>query len=477
MPQEFDLIVIGAGPGGYTAALRAAQLGLRVACVDDWRDARQGPSPGGTCLNVGCIPSKALLESSAFYQRMGHDAAAHGINVGALTLDLGRMQGRKDKIVRQLTAGVSFLFKKNGVTFFHGRASFVSRDDHGFTLEVAGATGDLLQLLGKQVIVATGSVPRGLPLVTVDQDRVLDSTGALALTSVPARLGIIGAGVIGLELGSVWRRLGSEVTLLETQKKFLPVADRDIALETLKILTKDRWLTLELGIQLESVSVTAEGVKVVFHQGEEAHTLEVDRLVVAVGRIPCTQGLSLERIGLSCDERGAIPVDAHCRTAVPGLWAIGDVVRGPMLAHKAEDEGIAVAERLTGQMPEVALERMPWVIYTEPEVAWVGPTEEELRSEGRELRVGRFPFLANGRAKARGETRGFIKIIACAKTDRILSVHMLGPEASELIAEAVTAIEFGASSEDMARLVHAHPSLSEVFREAALGVDGRSLNS
>nr|WP_297496430.1 dihydrolipoyl dehydrogenase [Ferrovum sp.] len=473
--QSFDLVVIGAGPGGYMAALRAAQLGLRVACVDEGVDAQQRPSPGGTCLNVGCIPSKALLESSALYARITGEAAGHGIDVGSVQLDVARMQARKEKIVRQLTAGVGYLLKKNGVSFIPGRASFKGKEGEQIHLTVHREGQETTDIAAAQVIIATGSVPRTLEGVPFDQERILDSTGGLALTAVPRRLVIVGAGVIGLELGSVWRRLGSSVTLLETQETFLPGADQEVAQQALKILTQSG-LRFEFGIHLEAVEKTTESLVLTYTRGEESLQLDADVLILAVGRCPNTAGLDLGRVGLVPDAQGRIPVDAHCRTPVAGVWAIGDVVRGPMLAHKAEEEGVAVAERLAGQLPEVNLAHIPAVIYTEPELAWVGWTEEAAQAAGRAVRIGRFPFQANGRAKVRGAPQGLVKVIACAATDRILGVHILGPEASELIAEAVVALEFQASSEDLARIVHAHPSLSEALREACLGVDGRTLN-
>ncbi|QKE40222.1 dihydrolipoyl dehydrogenase [Ferrovum myxofaciens] len=474
--QSFDLVVIGAGPGGYMAALRAAQLGLRVACVDEGVDGQQRPSPGGTCLNVGCIPSKALLESSALYARIIGEAAGHGIDAGPVQLDVARMQARKEKIVRQLTAGVGYLFKKNGVSFMPGRASFKGKEGDQIHLTVQRKDQEREDIAAAQVIIATGSVPRTLESMPFDQERILDSTGGLALTTVPRQLVILGAGVIGLELGSVWQRLGSSVTLLETRDIFLPEADQEVAQQALKILTQSSGLRIELGIHLEAVEKTTESLNLTYTSGGESRKLCADVLILAVGRCPNTKGLELERVGLAPDGQGRIPVDAHCRTPVPGVWAIGDVVRGPMLAHKAEEEGVAVAERLAGQLPEVNLVHIPAVIYTEPELAWVGLTEEAAQAAGRAVRIGRFPFQANGRAKARGAPQGLVKVIACAVTDRILGVHILGPEASELIAEAVVALEFQASSEDLARIVHAHPSLSEALREACLGVDGRTLN-
>ncbi len=474
---RYDVLVIGAGPGGYVAALRAAQLGMRVVCVDAWCTDEGQASLGGTCLNVGCIPSKALLESSAFYQRVTQEAMHHGIRLAEVGLDLDVMQQRKQRIVQQLTHGIQTLFNKNGVTFIHGHASLSQRDDEGFGVTVTVlSTGTQKVLQARHVVVATGSVPRSLAVAPWLPGKIVDSQGALELTQVPVRLGIIGAGVIGLELGSVWHRLGSQVTLLEAQSEFLPAADRDLAQEAQRALLHEAGLTLQLGVTLESVSEGMEGIEIRYRDHDSARVLNVDVLVVAVGREPCTAGLGLEQMGITLDERGAIPVDAECRSVVPGLWAIGDVVRGPMLAHKAEEEGVAVAERLAGQQPAIDLGHIPWVIYTEPEMAWVGLTETMARQSGRPIRVGKFPFTANGRAKARGMAQGWIKVIACAQTDRLLGIHIVGPEASELIAEAVVALEFKASSEDIARIPHAHPSLSEAFREACLGVDGRSIN-
>lgn len=477
MAADWDVVVIGAGPGGYVAALRAAQLGQKVVCIDAWVNPQGAASPGGTCLNVGCIPSKALLESSAFYHRVTQEAGAHGIRLAEVGLDLGVMQARKDTIVRQLTHGVASLFHKNGVTFYHGQALLMGRESDGFVVQIsAHQMPETAILRARQIIIASGSRPRSLGVAPWVPGKVIDSQDALALTVVPPRLGIVGAGVIGLELGSVWQRLGSQVTLLEAQTIFLPAADRELAGEAWRALSRQGAMTLLLGAGVTAVTVGDTGVCVTYQREGQSLTLDVDVLVVAVGRQPCSEGLGLENLGIAVDDHGAITVDDQCRTNVAGIWAIGDVVRGPMLAHKAEEEGVAVAERLVGQQPRIDMGHIPWVIYTEPEMAWVGVSEEAALQAGRAIRVGRFPFMANGRAKARGTSQGMVKVIACTKTDRLLGIHIIGPEASELIAEAVVALEFKASSEDIARIVHAHPSLSEAFREACLGVDGRTLN-
>ncbi len=471
----FDLVVVGGGPGGYIAAVRAAQLGMKVACIDAWKNAKGKPSLGGTCLNVGCIPSKALLESSENYERAMHKFADHGIQVGAVTVDMATMQKRKDKIVDQLTGGVAYLFKKNKITSIHGLGRFVGREGETVVLEaVDGQT--VTRVEARQVIIATGSVPRAIPAAPVDNVDILDNAGALALAAIPKRLGVIGSGVIGLEMGSVWRRLGAEVTLLEAMDGFLLAADEGIAKEAQKIFTKEQGIGLELGAKVTGVKKGKKGLTVQYEQAGKVATLEVDKLIVAVGRVPFTTGLQLENIGLAVDERGYVPVDDHCRTSVAGVWALGDVVRGPMLAHKAEEEGVAVAEQIAGQKTHIDFNNIPWVIYTAPEIAWVGQNEQQLKAAGVAYRVGSFPFAANGRAKGLGETAGFVKMLADATTDRILGVHIIGPFASELISEAVVAMEFSASSEDIARIVHAHPSLGEVFHEAALAVDGRALN-
>ncbi len=474
MSKAFDLVVIGAGPGGYIAAIRAAQLGLSVACVDAWSGAKGGPAPGGTCTNVGCIPSKALLQSSEHFEHAGHGFAEHGIGVSGLTIDVARMIARKDQVVRQNNEGILYLFKKNKVAFFHGRAAFVARRDDGFELSVSGKAEETLQ--ARQVIVATGSNPRELPGVPFDEQRVLSNTGALAIDAVPQRLGVIGAGVIGLEMGSVWRRLGAQVTVLEALPDFLGAADQQVAKEALKAFGK-QGLDIRLGVKIDAVEPNAKGVALRYTDAAgQAQQLDVDRLIVSIGRVPNTDGLNAAAVGLQLDARGFIQVDDDCRTTVPGIWAVGDVVRGPMLAHKAEEEGVAVAERICGQKPHVDFATVPWVIYTSPEIAWVGANEQTLKAQGRAYKAGSFPFMANGRARALGDTTGFVKVLADAATDEILGVHIIGPLASELIAEAAVAMEFKAAAEDIARICHAHPTLSEAMKEAALATDGRTLN-
>jgi dihydrolipoamide dehydrogenase len=469
--KNFDVVVIGAGPGGYIAAIRAAQLGFNTACIDEWKNGKGGPAPGGTCTNVGCIPSKALLQSSEHFEHAGHAFADHGIGLKDLSIDVSKMVARKDAIVKQNNDGILYLFKKNKVGFFHGRGSFVKAVDGGYEV----AVGDEV-LVGKQVIVATGSNARALPGTPFDEEQILSNDGALRVGAVPKKLGLIGSGVIGLEMGSVWRRLGAEVTVLEALPTFLGVVDEQIAKEAHKAFAK-QGLKIELGVKVGEIKTGRKGVAVAYANAKgEAQTLEIDKLIVSIGRVPNTTGLNAEAVGLKLDERGAIVVDAECRTNLPGVWAVGDVVRGPMLAHKAEEEGVAVAERIAGQHGHVNFDTIPWVIYTSPEIAWVGRTEQQLKAEGRAYKAGSFPFIANGRARALGDTTGMVKMIADATTDEILGVHIVGPMASELIAEAVVAMEFKASAEDIARICHAHPSLSESTKEAALAVDKRTLN-
>ncbi|MDQ3186358.1 MAG: dihydrolipoyl dehydrogenase [Pseudomonadota bacterium] len=482
MTQFFDVAVIGAGPGGYVAAIRCAQLGLNTVCIDEWKNLQGKPSLGGTCLNVGCIPSKALLESSENYERAAHKFSLHGIKVEGLWMDVPVMIARKDKIVSNFTGGVAMLFKKNKVTSMHGRGTLLgnSKDDDGnhraWQIEVRnGDKTDTVE--AKHIIIATGSTPRQLPFAPVDNERILDNTGALALTEVPKRLGVIGGGVIGLEMGSMWRRLGSEVTILEALPGFLMATDEQVAKEARKIFTRESGLAIQTGIKISEIKTSEESITIEYADGDGGvQKLEVDKLIVAVGRIPNTAGLGVENVGLKMDDQGRIEVDTHCRTNLPNVYAVGDVVRGPMLAHKASEEGVVVAETISGQAGHVDLGTIPWVIYTSPEIAWVGKTEQELKAAGIQYKAGQFPFMANGRARALGETGGFVKVLADAKTDRILGVHMIGPYVSEMIAEAVVAMEFAASSEDIARIVHAHPSLSEVLHEAALGVDKRAIH-
>jgi len=465
MAQSFDVVVIGGGPGGYIAAVRAAQLGLKTACIDEWKGADGKPALGGTCTNIGCIPSKALLQSSENFEQAGHQFADHGVKVKGVELDLAQMMKRKDQVVKQTNDGIMYLFRKNRVAFFHGRGTFGSPGE----VKVGSET-----LAAKNVIVATGSVPRALPGAPFDEKLVLSNDGALSIPEVPKRLGIVGAGVIGLEMGSVWRRLGSEVTILEALPAFLGAADEQVAREAAKIFAK-QGLKIQLGVKISAVT-KAKDVTVEYTDAEgKAQSAAFDRLIVSIGRAANIEGLNAEGVGLKLD-RGFVAVDEECRTGVPGVWAIGDVVRGPMLAHKAEEEGVAVAERIAGQHPHVDFNTVPWVIYTTPEIAWVGKTEQQLKAEGAAYKAGTFPFMANARARALGDTSGFVKVLADAKTDAVLGVHIIGPYASEMIAEAVVAMEFHASSEDIGMVCHAHPSLSEAMKDAALAVDKRALN-
>ncbi len=474
MAKQFDVVVIGAGPGGYIAAIRAAQLGQSVACIDAWSTSDGKPAPGGTCTNVGCIPSKALLQSSEHYEQANHHFAEHGIEIKSVGLKLDTLIGRKDTVVQQNNEGILYLFKKNKVTFFHGLGSLVAYVDGGWSVKVSGSTEE--DLVAKHVIIATGSSPRALPGLEFDEVKVLSNDGALRIPSVPKKLGVIGAGVIGLELGSVWRRLGAEVTVLEAMPDFLAVADQQVAKEALKSLTK-QGMKIHTGVKIGEVKSTAKAITVPYTDASGAEqSLTVDHLIVSIGRVPHTQGLGVETVGLKLDERGFIAVDDDCKTNLPNVWAVGDVVRGPMLAHKAEEEGVAVAERIAGQHGHVNFGTIPSVIYTSPEIAWVGKNEQQLKTEGVDYRSGSFPFMANGRARALGDTTGFVKVLADAKTDEVLGVHIIGPQASELIAEAVTIMEFRGAAEDIARICHAHPTLSESLKEAALAVDKRALN-
>jgi dihydrolipoamide dehydrogenase len=474
MAEQFDVVVIGGGPGGYIAAIRAAQLGFRTACIDDWTRKDGKPAPGGTCTNVGCIPSKALLQSSENFEHAGHSFGDHGIGIAGLTIDVGKMLARKDRVVAQNNDGILYLFKKNKVTFFHGFGSFAGKDGDAYRINVAGTKP--AELVAQKVIVATGSKPRALPGVAIDNVRVLDNEGALAIPAVPKKLGVVGAGVIGLEMGSVWRRLGADVTVLEALPAFLGAVDTAVAKEALKLFGK-QGLKIHTSVTITRVLVGKNDVTVAYTDGDgQAQQITFDHLIVSIGRLPFTEGLGAATVGMQLDDRGFVAVDGDCRTNLPNVWAIGDVVRGPMLAHKAEEEGVAVAERMAGQHGHVDFNTVPWVIYTAPEIAWVGKTEQQLKAEGVDYRAGSFPFTANGRARAMGDTSGFVKILADRKTDRILGMHVIGPMASELISEGVVAMEFGASSEDLARICHAHPSLSEATKEAALAVDGRTLN-
>ncbi len=478
MSKTFDVIVIGGGPGGYVAAIRAAQLGYSVACIDEWKNAKGGPAPGGTCTNVGCIPSKAMLQSSEHYEHAAHHFADHGINVKGLSVDLAKMLARKDTVVKQNNDGILYLFKKNKITFFHGRGSFAGAADGAYQINVKGASEE--SLIGKHIIIATGSNARALPGAAFDEEKILSNDGALRIGAsngeVPKRLGVIGAGVIGLEMGSVWRRLGSDVTVLEGLPTFLGGVDETIAKESHKLFTK-QGLQISLGVKVGTISAGKKEVTIEYTDAAgAAQKLVCDKLIVSIGRVPNTIGLNHESVGLKLDSRGFVEVDDHCHTNLANVWAVGDVVRGPMLAHKAEEEGVAVAERIAGQKPHVDFNTVPWVIYTSPEIAWVGKTEQQLKTEGVAYKTGTFPFMANGRARALGNTDGLVKVIADAVTDTILGVHIVGPVASEMIAESVVAMEFKAAAEDIARICHAHPTLSEAVKEAALAVDKRTIN-
>ena len=469
--KKFDVAVIGGGPGGYIAAIRCAQLGLKTVCIDQFRTAAGKPALGGVCLNVGCIPSKALLDSSERYYHLQHQIAEHGIRVGKVELDLDLMMARKERIVSDLTGGIAMLFTKHKVSWLQGQGRLQS--DHEIEVVLHDKSIEIVEC--DHIIIATGSTPQTTSDVRFDGERILDSTGALALDEPPERLGVLGAGAVGLELGSVWSRLGSKVVILQRRETFLPNVDRQIA-EEAHLLFQLQGLDIRMGTRIKSVKSTPKQVNVVYEDEGGEHKLQLDYLLVATGRKPNTEGLNAQAVGLKMDERGFIEVDEQCRTNLPKVWAIGDVVRGPMLAHKASEEGVMVAERIAGQLSDVNYAVIPFVIYTSPEIAWVGKTQEELAATGVQTRVGVFPFKANGRAHAMGEHTGMVKIIAEAQYDQVLGVHILGPHASEMIAQAVTAMEFGASAEDIARTVHAHPTLSEAFHEAALAVDKRALH-
>ncbi|MCF6355314.1 MAG: dihydrolipoyl dehydrogenase [Candidatus Polarisedimenticolaceae bacterium] len=465
--NRFDLIVIGGGPGGYVAAIRAAQLGLRVACVD-----KRGV-PGGTCLNVGCIPSKALLQSSHHYEYATEEFAKHGIQTGSLGMDIAAMMARKEKVVMDLTKGIEFLFNKNGVTYFKGTGELTAPDQVKVTL----LEGEEQLLTSSNVLIATGSDVATLPGLEIDEQRIVSSTGALSLDRVPASLVVIGGGVIGLELGSVWRRLGAEVTVVEFLDTLLPGMDQDVRKQMQRSMKKQK-MKLKLSTKVTAAVADADGVRLTLESVETGavETLQADIVLVAVGRRPYTSGLGLQQIGVALDERGFIDVDEHFKTNVNGVYAVGDVIGGAMLAHKAEEEGMALAEHLAGKPGHVNYAAIPGIVYTSPEVASVGRTEDGLKQDGVAYHVGKFPFSANARARCNGETEGFVKILADAKNDRILGVHIVGPNAGDLIAEAVIAIEVGASAEDIARTCHAHPSMGEALKEAAMDVDGRAIH-
>jgi dihydrolipoamide dehydrogenase len=471
--DKYDVVVIGAGPAGYVAAIRASQLGRKVACIDNWINKDGKPALGGTCLNVGCIPSKALLDSSEHYYRAKHELKDHGIQASAVELDVATMISRKDTIVKKLTGGIEHLFKKNNVTWIRGRGSFKSIHEINVTADEKGQENTTVY--AENVIIATGSVPRAIPSLPLDNEFIVDSTGALEFAEVPERLGIIGAGVIGLEMGSVWNRCGSAVTVLEALDEFLAFTDEQIAKEALKEF-KRQGLSINLGARVKEAKVKKGVVHVNYEDADGVHEVEFDRLVVAVGRKPCTDQLNLDAIQLLVDESGYIDVDSFCRTNIPNIYAVGDVVRGPMLAHKGSEEGVMVAERIAGEHAHVNYETIPWVIYTWPEIAWVGETEKSLKAKEKEYKSGVFPLKANGRALAMNESVGLVKVIADTDTDEVLGVHIFAPFASELIAEAVMAMEYKASAEDIARTVHAHPTISEALHEASLAVDGRTLH-
>ncbi len=471
MGKSFDVIVIGAGPAGYVAAIRASQHGMNVACIDEWENRDGSNAFGGTCLNAGCIPSKALLESSELYHRAQHEFAKHGIRFDGASVDLAQMQKRKDGIVRQLTSGIAGLLKAGKVTGLVGHGRLLA----GRQVEFTPLDGEAEILEARYVILASGSAPIELGVAPFDGDRIVDSWGALDFDAVPKTLGVIGGGVIGLELGSVWSRLGAEVTVIEAMDDFLFMADRDVAKEALKAFSK-QGLTIHLGAKVTAAKVSGKQVDVEYEDSAGKQSLTVDKLIVAVGRRPFTDGLLADDCGIRPDDRGFIEVDDECRTSVKGVFAVGDCVRGPMLAHKGSEEGVMAADLIAGEVAELNYAVIPSVIYTAPEIAWVGKTEAEVRSSGRDYKVGTFPFSANGRAKALEQTAGMVKIISARDDDEILGVHIVGPMAGELIAEAVLAMEFSSSTEDIQRTIHAHPSLAEAMHEAALAADKRALN-
>jgi dihydrolipoamide dehydrogenase len=472
MSEVYDVIVIGAGPAGYPAAIRAGQNKLKVACVDEWKNFDGGYAFGGTCLNAGCIPSKALLESSELYQRAREEFAVHGIKVGEVSLDLDAMQKRRASIVKAMTGGITALFKANGVAGFQGHGRLLP----GNKVLVTLAGGAEKTLEAKHVILAPGSVPIRLSAAPHDGKYIVDSWNALEFDAVPARLGVIGAGVIGLELGSVWRRLGSEVTVLEALPELLPMVDQTISKEAQRHFKK-QGLNIKLGAKVVRAAVTGKAVEVIYSDAQGEHSLTVDKLVVAVGRRPFTQDLLADGTGVRLDQRGFIEVDEHCRTSAANVWAVGDAVRGPMLAHKGKEEGIMVADLIAGHFGEVNYKVIPSVIYTAPEIAWVGETEEQVKASGRPYKVGTFPFAASGRARAMEAAQGMAKIVSAKDDDEVLGVHVIGPMAGELIAEAVLAMEYSASTEDLQRTIHAHPTLSEAIHEAALAADKKAIDA
>jgi dihydrolipoamide dehydrogenase len=471
MSDVYDVIVIGAGPAGYPAAIRAAQNKLTVACVDEWQNTDGTYAFGGTCLNAGCIPSKALLESSELFQRAKDEFAVHGIKLGGLTLDLDAMQKRRASVVKTMTNGINTLFKANGVVGIQGHGRLLP----GNKVAVKAPDGTEKTLEAKHVVLASGSIPVRLKSVPHDGRYIVDSWNALEFDAVPKRLGVIGAGVIGLELGSVWRRLGSEVIVLEALEQFLPMVDQTIAREAQRHFKK-QGLDIKLGAKVSSAAVSGNAVDVLYTDAQGEHSVQVDKLVVAVGRRPYTQELLAQGTGVELDERGFIKVDEHCRTSAPNVWAVGDVVRGPMLAHKGKEEGVMVADLIAGHYGEVNYNVIPSVIYTAPEIAWVGQTEEQVKAGGRPYKIGTFPFAASGRARAMEAAAGMVKIVSAKDDDEVLGIHVIGPMAGELIAEAVLAMEYSASTEDIQRTIHAHPTLSEAIHEAALAVDKKAID-
>ncbi len=471
MSDKFDVVVIGSGPAGYVGAIKAAQLGLNVACVEQWLDGEQKTRLGGTCLNVGCIPSKALLDSSQKFLEARDHFAVHGIDVGKPKFDVSAMQTRKQKIVDQLTSGITGLFKHNGVTSIQGRGKVLS----GHRVEVTDKDGEVKVLEAENVIIAAGSVPVEIPPAPIDNEHIVDSTGALEFTAVPKRLGVIGAGVIGLELGSVWARLGAEVVMLEALDEFLPMMDVQVAKEAGKIFRK-QGLDIRMGARVTGAEVKKNKVEVSFTTSEGDHVETFDRLIVSVGRRPRTEDLLASDSGVTLDERGFIYVDDQCATEAPHVFAVGDVVRGPMLAHKGSEEGVMVAERIAGKPAQMNYDCIPSVIYTHPEVAAVGKTEQQLKAEGVDYKAGVFPFVASGRALAANDSDGLVKMLADAETDRILGCHIVGPSAADLVQQVVIAMEFGSSAEDLALTVFGHPTLSEAVHEAALAVDGHAIH-
>ena len=471
MSRSFDVVVIGAGPAGYVAAIRASQLGMNVACIDEWENLDGKNAFGGTCLNAGCIPSKALLESSELYHRAEHEFVKHGINISGVQMDVAAMQKRKASIVRQLTGGIAGLFKANKIEGLVGHGRLLS----GRQVEFTPTDGEVEFVDSRYVILASGSTPIELKTAPFDGKHIVDSWGALEFTKTPKTLGVVGAGVIGLELGSVWNRLGSDVVVLEAMDDFLFMADKELAKDAQRHFKK-QGMDIQLGAKVTSAKASAKGVKVAYENKDGAQTVTVEKLVVAVGRRPFTDGLFTDDAGVITDERGFIEVDEQCRTSVKGVFAVGDCVRGPMLAHKGSEEGVMAADLIAGEIAEVNYNVIPSVIYTAPEIAWVGKTEEEVQASGRPYKTGTFPFAASGRAKAMEQTAGMVKIVAAKDDDEILGVHIIGPMAGELISEAVLAMEFSASTEDLQRTIHAHPSLAEAVHEASLAVDNRALN-